>query len=69
MFKNLKNTLLQNGFTMKGYAEFLEISEKSVNNKINQETEFTFSEFEKTCKFLLPQYSPSYLFARDEART
>lgn len=65
MYKNLREALTSERITLKGYAEFLGVSEKSVQNKINQETDFTYPEYRKTCKFLLPKYSPDYLFATD----
>lgn len=65
VYKNLREVLRAENITIKTYSEFLGVSEKTVNNKINQETEFTLPEFQKTCNFLLPKYSPSYLFATD----
>lgn len=65
MYKNLRETLTTKRISIKSYAEFLGLSEKSVQNKINEETDFTYPEYRKTCKFLLPEYSPDYLFATD----
>lgn len=66
MYKNLREALRAENITIKGYSEFLGVSEKTVTNKINQETEFTLSEFRKTCNYLLSKYSPDYLFASDQ---
>ena len=44
MYKNLVKILSGKKITMKGYAEFLGISEKTVQNKIYGRTEFTRSE-------------------------
>ena len=64
MFKNLRQVLTNNGITMKAYAEFLGVTEKTLQNKMNGITEFTYGEVERTSKFLLPQYRVDYLFAR-----
>lgn len=66
VFQNLSNLLLQRGITHKSYAEFLNISEKTVQNKLNRKTEFTFAEVKKTHKFLFPQYNLDYLFEDNE---
>ena len=65
MYKNLRDTLTIKGISVKSYAEFLGISEKSVLNKIKEDTDFTYPEYRKTCQFLLPEYSPDYLFATE----
>lgn len=65
MYKNLRDTLTTKRISIKSYAEFLGVTEKTVSNKINEETDFTYAEYRKTCKFLLPEYSPDYLFATD----
>lgn len=44
MYKNLVKILSDKKITMKGYAEFLGISEKTVQNKIYGRTEFTLGE-------------------------
>ena len=64
MFKNLRQVLTDKGITMKAYAEFLGVTEKTLQNKMNGITEFTYGEVERTSKFLLPQYRVDYLFAR-----
>lgn len=64
MFRNLRQALAEKKITMKAYAEFLEITEKTLQNKMNGITEFTYAEVERTSKFLLPQYKIDYLFAR-----
>lgn len=62
VYKNLREALRAKNITLKGYADFLGVSEKTVLNKINQETEFTYTEFKKTCNDLLPEYNPNFLF-------
>lgn len=64
MFKNLRNALSDKGITLKAYAEFLGVTEKTIQNKMNGKTEFTLAEAVKTSNFLLPEYRLDYLFAR-----
>lgn len=64
MFKNLRQALTDKCITMKAYAEFLGVTEKTLQNKMNGITEFTYDEVERTSKFLFPQYKIGWLFAR-----
>lgn len=63
MFNNLRNALYQKGITVKQYAEFLGVGEKTIQNKMKGVTEFTYPEFKKTCSLLLPEYNADYLFS------
>ena len=65
MYKNLRDTLTAKRISIRSYAEFLGVSEKTVQNKINEDTDFTYPEYRRTCKYLLPEFSPDYLFATD----
>ena len=65
MFSNLKMILCKKEITIRQYAEFLGISEKSAHNKIKGHTDFTYQEYKKTCKMLLPEYNPDYLFREE----
>ena len=65
MFNNLRKTLAEKDISIKKYAEFLGVGEKTVQNKLNGVTEFTLAEVLKTSNFLLPQYKISYLFKRE----
>lgn len=62
MKSNLQEALRKKGITIKEYAEFLGISEKSVNNKLSGKTDFRYREFLKTCSLLFPEYNSQYLF-------
>lgn len=66
MLKNLKKILDDKGITVKAYAEFLGISEKTARNKLQGKTEFLFSEVLKTCTFICPEYRMEYVFAIDK---
>lgn len=62
MYQNLRNVLYQKNISLKQYAEFLGVNEKTVQNKMNGVTAFTYPEFKKTCSILLPEYNADYLF-------
>lgn len=66
MFKNLKEALRTKGITLKSYAEFLGVTEKTLQNKLNGITEFTFSEVEKTTRILFTEFKWDYLFSKEE---
>lgn len=66
MYKNLLKILSEKKITMKAYAEFLEISEKTVQNKVYGRTEFTLREATRTCSFICPEYKMDYVFEREE---
>lgn len=61
-FMHLKEALRKRNISNKAYAEFLGVSEKTVQNKINGKTEFTLSEVTKTMKIIFPEYAMEYLF-------
>ena len=62
MYKNLRTALYAKGISLKQYAEFLGISEKTVQNKLKGITDFSYTEFKLTCTGLLPEYNADYLF-------
>lgn len=64
MYNNLRTELHKKGMTLKQYAVFLGVGEKTVQNKIKGVTDFTYPEFKKTC-FLFPEYNADYLFEED----
>ncbi len=67
MFTNLKRTLREKGITLKQYSEFLEVSEKTVKNKLRGTSDFTYKEFKKTC-LLLSEYNADYLFKEENKK-
>lgn len=66
MYKNLLEILNKKKITMKAYAEFLGVSEKTVQNKVYGRTEFTLGEATKTCSFIAPEYKLDFVFEREE---
>lgn len=65
MYSNLRDVLKQKNISQKEFAEFLGVSEKTAQNKLSGATDFTYPEYRKTCKFLLPEFSPEFLFAEN----
>jgi len=66
MYENLRHILNKEKITIKELAEFLGVTEKTMHNKLNGKTPFTYPETQKVRKFLLPQYNPDYLFATSD---
>ena len=62
MFDNLRLALHQKGISVKQYADFLGVDEKTVQDKFHGTTDFTYPELKRTCTLLLPEYSADYLF-------
>lgn len=67
--ENLRDALRRKNISLKSYAEFLGVTEKTLQNKMNGKSDFSFSEFKRTCDLLLPEYNPNYLFAPDQNPT
>lgn len=63
MLTNLITVLQQKGISVHQYADFLEVNETTVRNKLNGITDFTYPELQKTCTLLLPGYNADFLFA------
>lgn len=66
MYNNLKNILYKKNISIKQYSDFLGITEKSTRNKLQGVTDFTYTEFKKTCSVLLNEYNADFLFSIDE---
>ena len=47
MFTNLKTVLYQKGISLRQYAQFLGVSEKTIQNKLNGITDFVISSFKR----------------------
>ena len=66
MYKNLLEILNKKKITMKAYAEFLGVSEKTVQNKVDGRTEYALSEATKTCSFIEPEDKLDFIFEEEE---
>ena len=65
MYKNLTRILNEKNITLKAYSEFLGVTEKTVQNKIQGKTEFTFGEVKKTCSIICPEYKMDFVFQQE----
>lgn len=68
MYDNLRLALTRKGISMKEYASLLGVGDKTIQNKMNGTTDFTYSEFKKTCT-LLNEYNADYLFTSKNVDT
>jgi len=66
MYRNLSSLLRNKKISMKDYAEFLGVSEKTIHNKMNGATEFTLGEAMKTCAIICPEYKLDFVFESTE---
>lgn len=64
----IRNALNSKGISMKGCAEILGISEKSLYNKISGNTDFMYKEVQKLSS-VLPEYNMEYLLSEDVSHT
>lgn len=61
MLKNLIRVLEDKNITRKTFAEYLGISERTLQNKVKETTAFTYPEVKKTCT-LFSEYNSDFLF-------
>ena len=66
MSENLKKALANKQISMTAYSQFLGVSRKTLQNKMNGITDFSREEVEKTCTYLFPEYKVWYLFGTIE---
>lgn len=62
MYNNLAKILKDKKISMKAYAEFLGVSEKTAYNKMQGITEFMLKEALKTCTIICPEYRIDFVF-------
>lgn len=62
MFANLKYAMLIKKITNKDLASTLNLSERTITNKINGSTDWTYLEVIKIKKLLFPEYDTDWLF-------
>lgn len=63
----IRGVLDSKGISMKGCAELLGISEKSLYNKISGNTDFMYKEVQKL-SVVFPEYNMDYLLSEDIGR-
>lgn len=64
MMLRLKRALEAKGMTVKGSAELLGISEKTLYNKMTGASEFTYGEVKKL-RVMLPEYNLDFLLTEE----
>lgn len=62
MYRELLGELIKKGISKKDLAKSLEISEKTLFNKLNRKSDFTFSEAKKIRDIVAPYESLERLF-------
>ena len=65
MYLILRGEMVKKKITIYKLAEMINISEKSLRNKINGDTEFTWSEIQKVHRIVNPEMSKDELFKRE----
>lgn len=66
MYLELLGELIKKGITKKSLAKQIGITEKTLFNKLNGKTDFTFSEIKKIRDIVAPGYSLDKLFETTE---
>ena len=66
MYYRLKFEIGKQGYTIERFAEKIGMAEKTLRNKINAVTEFTWSECLLIRKLLNPSISLEELFSKEE---
>lgn len=64
MYGNLSNELNRKNITRRVVAELINCTEKTVDNKIKGQTDFTISEAFEIHRNLLPEFDIDFLFSR-----
>lgn len=62
MYGNLTQELRRKGISQSAVARMLNCAERTLTNKLNGTTEFTFGEAMSIWKDLLPEFTLDYLF-------
>lgn len=65
MYRVLKGEMVKIGLSVAKLAVMINVTEKTLRNKINGETEFTWSEVCKIHKIVNPKMSKEELFRKD----
>lgn len=68
MYKNLRGEMVKKDLTVAKLAALIGVSEKTLRNKINGETEFTWPEICKVHRLVNPKMSKDELFSKKERK-
>lgn len=69
MYRNLKGEMVKSGLTIAKLASLIGVTEKTLRNKVNGETEFTWPEICKIHRLVNPKMSKDELFVKEEEQT
>lgn len=65
LYTNLRSVMAAKGVTIETMAKYLGVHRNTVAQKLNGESEFSFSQAEQLQEGLFPEYAARYLFHRD----
>lgn len=66
MYYRLRNEMDKRGYTIETFASLVGMSEKTLRNKINGTTDFTWTEVRRIRDLLDPNLSLEELFVKEE---
>lgn len=69
MYRNLRGEMVKKDLTVSKLASLIGVTEKTLRNKINGDTEFTWPEVCKIHHLVNPKMSKDELFTREEKQT
>ena len=64
MYKNLQQEMNMEEITQRAMAEYLNVHENTIGNKISGESQFTIEEAFKIKEHFFPKYELQYLFKK-----
>ena len=67
MYRVLRGEMFKKELSISKLAKMINVSEKTLRNKINGETDFTWNEVCKIHKIVNPKMSKDELFRKDDA--
>lgn len=66
MYENLRALMGQKGISIDAMARLLGVHRNTIQNKLEGESEFTFSQAEIIMETMFPEYTYKYVFHRTE---
>ncbi|MGN1203249.1 MAG: hypothetical protein ACI4RF_08120 [Eubacterium sp.] len=66
MYENLKHAMTIKRIASKQIADLLNVSEKTMYNKLHGNSEWTYNEIMKLKTFVFPEYDIEWLFALND---
>ncbi|PRR77648.1 hypothetical protein CLLI_22120 [Clostridium liquoris] len=68
MYRELLGEIVKKGLNRKKLAEKIGVSEKTLRNKLNGKTDFTWSEVKKIRDIVAPEYTLEKLFEKSDTK-